>query len=145
MLWAVEPLSHQPHLKSKVESRDDSDSVSGEEGQEGAPAHQVLGTMHLGLPPWAKGLPTLAKSPLQAALQVTHSQRGFTLCLRDWTIAALAYNRGSRQLVGLGNRLHREHLRNKKGSKYNYILKYVAREYQNYTKLATVIYEDVNT
>jgi hypothetical protein len=93
MLWAVEPLNHQPHLKSKVQSRD-SDSVSDEEGQEDAPAHQVLGTSHLVLPPQAKRLPTLAKSPLQAALQVAHSQRGFTLCLREWTLIALAYNRG---------------------------------------------------
>jgi hypothetical protein len=30
--------------------------------------------MHLGLPLWAKRLPTLAKSPLQAALQAAHSQ-----------------------------------------------------------------------
>jgi hypothetical protein len=39
-----------------------------------APAHQALGTMHLGLPPQAKRLPTLAKSPLQAALQAAYSQ-----------------------------------------------------------------------
>jgi hypothetical protein len=30
--------------------------------------------MHLGLPPWAKRFPTLAKSPLQAALQAAFSQ-----------------------------------------------------------------------
>jgi hypothetical protein len=31
--------------------------------------------MHLGFPPWAKRFFTLAKSPLQAALQVAHSQQ----------------------------------------------------------------------
>jgi hypothetical protein len=66
MLWAVEALNHQPHLKSKVQSGD-SDSVSDEEGQEDALAHQVWGTTHLGIPPWTKRFPTLAKSPLQAA------------------------------------------------------------------------------
>jgi hypothetical protein len=30
--------------------------------------------MHLGLPPWAKRPPTLAKSSLQAALQAAHCQ-----------------------------------------------------------------------
>jgi hypothetical protein len=38
-------------------------SISDEEGQEDIPAHQVLGTMYLGLPPQAKRLPTLAKVP----------------------------------------------------------------------------------
>jgi hypothetical protein len=95
MLWTVEPLSHQPHFKSKIQSRDsDSDSESDEEGQEDTLAHQVLGMMHLDLSSWAKRLPTLGKSPLKAALQVIHSQRGFILCLRNWIITALAYNRG---------------------------------------------------
>jgi hypothetical protein len=102
MLWVVETLNHQPHLKSKVQSGDDSDSVSDEEGQEDPPAHQVLGTMHLGLLPWAKTLPTLAKSPLQAALQVAHNQRDFTLCLRDWILTALAYNRGFKMTPWIG-------------------------------------------
>jgi hypothetical protein len=48
--------------------------VSDEVCEEDAPVYQALGTMHLGLPPWAKRLPTLAMSPLQAALQVAHSQ-----------------------------------------------------------------------
>jgi hypothetical protein len=52
----------------------DSDLVSDEEGQEDAPAYQALGTTHLGFPPWAKRFPTLAKSPLQAALQAAYSQ-----------------------------------------------------------------------
>jgi hypothetical protein len=90
----VELLNHQPYLKIKIESKDGSDSVSDEEGQEDALVHQVLGTMHLGLPPWAKRLPTLAKSPPQADLQVAHIQEGFTLCLRDRTLTTLAYNRG---------------------------------------------------
>jgi hypothetical protein len=93
MLRAVETLSRQPHLKSKVQSGDDSDSVSDEESQENALAHQVLGSTHLGLPPWAKRLSTLAKSPLQAALQAARSQRSFTLCLRDWIFTAPAYNK----------------------------------------------------
>jgi hypothetical protein len=101
MLWAVETLNRQPHLKSKVQSGDDSDSASDEEGQEDLPAHQVLGTMHLGLPPWAKRLPTLAKSPLQAALP-GHNQRHFTLCLRDWILTALAYNRGFKMTPWIG-------------------------------------------
>jgi hypothetical protein len=50
--------------------------------------------MHVGLSSQAKRLPTLAKSPLQAVLQVAHSERGFTLCWRNWIITALAYNRG---------------------------------------------------
>jgi hypothetical protein len=83
MLWAVEPLNHQPQFKSKVQSRDDSDSVSDEEDQKDALAHQVWGTMHLVLPPQGKRLPTLDKSLLQATVQVAHSQKGFTLCLRD--------------------------------------------------------------
>jgi hypothetical protein len=60
--------------KVKIHSKDnlDSDSVSDEKSQD-VPAHQALGTMHLGLFPWAKRFPTL-KSPLQAALQATHSQ-----------------------------------------------------------------------
>jgi hypothetical protein len=54
MLWVVEPLICQPHLKSKVQSGDSgSNSVSDQEGLEDTPAYQVLGTMHLGLPPWA--------------------------------------------------------------------------------------------
>jgi hypothetical protein len=85
MLWVVELLSHQPHLKIKIQSKDysDFDSVSDEECHEDTPA---LGPMHLGLPPWTRRLPTLAKSPLQAALQAACSQGGFTLCLRDWTL-----------------------------------------------------------
>jgi hypothetical protein len=61
--------------KIKIQSKDDSDSdsVSDEEGQGDTPAHRVLGTMHLGLPPQAKRLPTLAKSSLQAALQAACS------------------------------------------------------------------------
>jgi hypothetical protein len=51
MLQAVELLNHQPHLQIKIQSKDDSDSVSDEEGQEGALAYQVLGAMHLGFPP----------------------------------------------------------------------------------------------
>jgi hypothetical protein len=53
MPWTVEALNGQPHLKSKVQSRD-FDSVSSEEGQEDTQAHQALGTMHLGFPPWGK-------------------------------------------------------------------------------------------
>jgi hypothetical protein len=53
--------------------------MSDEEGQEGALAQ---GTTRLGIPPWAKNVPILAKSPPQAALQATHSQgedtAGFT-------------------------------------------------------------------
>jgi hypothetical protein len=30
--------------------------------------------VHLGIPPWAKRFPTLAKSPLQASLQADHSK-----------------------------------------------------------------------
>jgi hypothetical protein len=88
--------------KTKIQSKDDSDfdSVSDEEGHEDTLPHQVLGTMHLGLPPLAKRLPALAKSPLQAALQAAHSQGEgragfrFTLYLRDWTQTTLASNRG---------------------------------------------------
>jgi hypothetical protein len=53
-------FSHKIKIQSKDDS--DSDSVSDEEGEENAPAHQAQGTMHLGLPPWAKRLPNLAKS-----------------------------------------------------------------------------------
>jgi hypothetical protein len=62
--------------KIKIQSKDgmDSDLVSDEEGQEDIPAHQALRTMHLGYPPQVKRFPTLAKSPLQAALQAAHSQ-----------------------------------------------------------------------
>jgi hypothetical protein len=49
--------------------------VSDEESQEDTLAHQALGTMHLGIPPWAKRFPALAKcSHLQAALQAAGSQ-----------------------------------------------------------------------
>jgi hypothetical protein len=99
MLQVVDPLNHQPHLKIKIQSKGNSysDSVSDKEGEQDVLAHQVLGTTHLGLPLRAKRLPTLAKSLLlKAALQVAHSQRGSTLCSRDWTLTALAYNRGFR-------------------------------------------------
>jgi hypothetical protein len=89
----VEPLNRQPHLKSKVQSGDsDSNSVSDEEGQEDASALKC-GTHAFGVTSTAKRLPPPAKSPLQAALQAARSQRGFTLCLRDWILTALAYNR----------------------------------------------------
>jgi hypothetical protein len=78
MLWAVGPMIHHSHYKTKIHSKDDS-----EEGHENTPVHQVLGTMHLGLFPQAKRLPSLAKSPLQAALQVACSQGGFTLYLEN--------------------------------------------------------------
>jgi hypothetical protein len=48
--------------------------VSDEGGQENTPTLQALGIMLLRLPPQTKRLPTLAKSPLQAALQEAHSQ-----------------------------------------------------------------------
>jgi hypothetical protein len=62
--------------KIKIQSKDnlDSDLVLDEEGQEDAPAHQALEATHLGFLPWAKGLPALAKSTAQAALQAAHSQ-----------------------------------------------------------------------
>jgi hypothetical protein len=62
--------------ETKIQSKDDFDfdSVSGEEDHEDALAHQVLGTLHLGLLPWAKRLPALAKGPLQTALQAAYSQ-----------------------------------------------------------------------
>jgi hypothetical protein len=62
--------------KIKIQSKDgmDSDLVSHEEGQEDIPAHQALRTMHLGFLPQVKRFPTLAKSPLQAALQAACSQ-----------------------------------------------------------------------
>jgi hypothetical protein len=63
MLWVVELLSHQPHLKSKIQSEGDFDSVSDEEGQEDTPAHQVLGTMHLGSLPWPRYYLLLQESP----------------------------------------------------------------------------------
>jgi hypothetical protein len=63
MLWMVETLNRQPHLKSKIQFKDDSLSVSDEEGQEDTPSHQVLGTIHTRLPPWAKRLPILAEFP----------------------------------------------------------------------------------
>jgi hypothetical protein len=50
------------------------DLMSDEESQEGSLARQAQGTMHLGIPPWAKNFPSLAKSPLQAALQAARSQ-----------------------------------------------------------------------
>jgi hypothetical protein len=91
-------LSCQPHLKSKVQSRDsDSDSVSDEEGQEDALAHQVLGTMRAGLPRVYS-----SEESLQAALQVARSQRSFILCLRDWILIALAYNRGFKTTPWIG-------------------------------------------
>jgi hypothetical protein len=65
-------FSHKTKIQSKDES--DFDSVSDEEGHEDALAHQALGTIHLGLPPWAKRLPSLTKSPLQALLKAAHSQ-----------------------------------------------------------------------
>jgi hypothetical protein len=81
MLWLVEPLNHQPHLKGKVQYRDASDSVS-HEGQEDALGHQVLGTMNAGLPTGAKGCPTLVNSPLQAALQSACSKRFYLVLER---------------------------------------------------------------
>jgi hypothetical protein len=79
----VELLNYQPNLRIKIQSRDDSDSdsVSNEEDQENALAHQVL--EHLGLSPPVKRLPILAKSLLQATLKAVCSQGRFTLCLRD--------------------------------------------------------------
>jgi hypothetical protein len=77
MLWVVETLNHQPHLKSKVQSGN-SELISDEKGQEDALAQQVQGTMHLGIPPWAKRLPALAKGLLQAALQAAGSPGEYT-------------------------------------------------------------------
>jgi hypothetical protein len=65
-------FSHKIKIQSKDDS--DSDSVSDEKGQEGILAHQAQETMHLGIPPWDKRFPTLAKNPLQVALQAAHSQ-----------------------------------------------------------------------
>jgi hypothetical protein len=42
--------------------------------EEGALARQAQGTLHLGVPPRAKNFSVFAKSPLEAALQVTGSQ-----------------------------------------------------------------------
>jgi hypothetical protein len=70
----------------------DFDSVSDEVCKD-ALVHQVLGTVHLGLPPWTKRLPALTKISLQAALQAAESKRGFTLCLRNWTLTTLTCNR----------------------------------------------------
>jgi hypothetical protein len=104
----VELLNYQPNLRIKIQSRDDSDSdsVSEEEGQEDALACQVLGTMLLGLPPRAKRFLTLVKSPLQAALQVAHSQGGFTLSLRNCTLTTLACNRGFMKIFHLTQTIH---------------------------------------
>jgi hypothetical protein len=49
MLWVVEMLRNQPHLKSKVQSGD-SDSVSNEEGQEEAPGTSSIGKHAFGDP-----------------------------------------------------------------------------------------------
>jgi hypothetical protein len=127
MLPVMELLNH---LKIKIQFKNDSDSdsVSDEEGQEEALAYQILGTMHVGLPPQAKRLPILAKSPLQAVLQVTCSQGGFILCLRDWSLTTEGCNRGFMKIFFLiqavhgvktapciGGGLYQDHLRNKKG------------------------------
>jgi hypothetical protein len=53
-------------------------------------------------------------SPLQAALQAAGNQR-FYLVLEVSTEV-------SRQVLGLGNRLHQEHLRNKKERQHGSIL-----------------------
>jgi hypothetical protein len=98
----VELLSLQPHLKRRVQSGDDSDSVSGEEGQENALTHQVLGTMHVGFPPRVKKLPTLAKSPYRLPCRQLIAKEVFTLCLRDWILTALAYNRGFKTTPWIG-------------------------------------------
>jgi hypothetical protein len=77
-------FSHKIKIQSKDDS--DSDSVSDEKGQEDTPAHKVTGAMSLGLPPWAKRLPTLAKSPLQAALQEACSQGEETAGFRFYPV-----------------------------------------------------------
>jgi hypothetical protein len=87
--------------KIKIQFKDnlDSDLVSHEEGQEDTAAHQALGAMHLGFPPWVKRFPSLTKSPLQAALQAAVVKEriqlvfNFTLGLRDQTLTTLACNR----------------------------------------------------
>jgi hypothetical protein len=74
--------------KTKIQSKDDSDfdSVSDEEGYENTLAHQILETMHLGLPPWAKRLLALAKSPQQAASQAACSQGEDTAGFRVYPV-----------------------------------------------------------
>jgi hypothetical protein len=69
MLWAVDVLSHQPHLKSKAQSRD-SDSVSDEEDQEDAQAHEVQGPMYVGSPPGVKRLLLLQSVPYRPCRQL---------------------------------------------------------------------------
>jgi hypothetical protein len=88
------PYENKFSHKIKIQHKDDSDfdSVSDEEDPEDTLAHQVLGTMHFGFPPWAKRLPGLAKSPLPAAAIKEKIQLvlQFTLCFRDQTLTTLA-------------------------------------------------------
>jgi hypothetical protein len=61
--------------------------------------------MHVGLPPWAKKLPNLVKSPLQAALHVAHSHRFYHV-----------QKRLDPNSPGIEQKFQdQEHLRNKKG------------------------------
>jgi hypothetical protein len=54
--------------------------------------------MHVGSPPQAKRFSALVKHSLQAACRQL-AVRGFTLCLRDWILTTLAYNRENNSLV----------------------------------------------
>jgi hypothetical protein len=90
-------FSHRIKIQSKDDS--DSDSVSDEGGQEYALAHQALGTIHFGLPPWVKRLPLLLRVPCRMPCrQLIVKERiqlvlNFTLCLIDGTLTTLACNR----------------------------------------------------
>jgi hypothetical protein len=88
MVLLAPPHEDNFSCKIKIQSKDDSDfdSVSDEGNHEDALAHQVQGAMHLGLSPWAKRLPTLAKSPLQAALQSACSQGEDTADFRVYPV-----------------------------------------------------------
>jgi hypothetical protein len=103
MLWAVEAQICQPHLKSKVQS-EDSDSVSDERGSGGCLGPSSMGPMHAGSPPRAKRL--LCGASPTGRLQTAN--RGFTLCLRDWILTALAYKRFQNNSFKLENEFHWE-------------------------------------
>jgi hypothetical protein len=69
-----------------------------DEDYEDTLAHQVLGIMHWELPPQAKRLPALVRSPLQASLQAAHSQGEHTAGFRVHSVLErLDPNNPSRQ------------------------------------------------
>jgi hypothetical protein len=107
MLGAVEALSHLPHLKSKVQSRD-SDSVSDEEDQENTQTHQVWDPCMQGHPHRSRDF-SCEVSPT-SCLQAASSQK-FYIVPERLDPNSPGIQQAKNNPFKLENRFHWEHLK----------------------------------